>query len=338
VSSKIEERVERAARTILAERQHVSVLEVLSLVGWLPWNLVDHWRAGRFEYLDKLAKALACLDAFAARERLVRTEIEYRAATRDHRLLRFTESGDPERERAYRTQFVSPTLSEAKRERLTERQNKPPDLVVVEPLREWTCAVCGDTGPFLLMEHDEPHCLDCVDLGHLVFLAAGNAALSRRAKKASGLSAVVIRFNSRRKRYERQGILVEEAALELAEEQCLADEDVRERRRERDRVRRADQDVEFQARFAEKIAELFPRCPPARAQAIALHAGTRGSGRVGRSAAGRALDDNAVTLAVVASIRHEDTGYDELLMSGVDRQAARDRIAGEIDRVLDTWH
>lgn len=42
---------------------------------------------------------------------------------------------------------------------------------------------------------------------HLVFLGAGDAALTRRAKAASGLSAVVVRF-SRGKRYERQGILV----------------------------------------------------------------------------------------------------------------------------------
>src|ERR1700754_2042950 len=57
---------------------------------------------------------------------------------------------------------------------------------------------------------------------------------------------------------------------------------------------------------------------PWRADAIALHAAARGSGRVGRSAAGRALDRDAVCLAVVASVRHVDTDYDALLMSGVD--------------------
>ncbi|WP_373871493.1 DUF2293 domain-containing protein [Actinoplanes utahensis] len=50
---------------------------------------------------------------------------------------------------------------------------------------------------------------------------------------------------------------------------------------------------------------------------MSRHTGERGSGRVGRSAAGRALDPDAVTRAVVASVRHEDTGYDEMLMSGV---------------------
>ena len=35
-------------------------------------------------------------------------------------------------------------------------------------------------------------------------------------------------------------------------------------------------------RLAEEIRRLVPRCPPARAAAIAAHATTRGSGRIGR--------------------------------------------------------
>ncbi|MFC7591790.1 DUF2293 domain-containing protein [Nonomuraea antimicrobica] len=202
------------------------------------------------------------------------------------------------------------------------------------PLDAWTCASCGDTGPYLIMEDDQPHCLTCADLDHLVFLPSGNAALSRRAKQESGLSAVVVRFNRRRKVYQRQGLLVEEAALAAAEERCLADEEVRLRRRERDSVRRAEQDVEFQARMAAEIARLFPGCPEPRVREIAEHAGQRGSGRVGRSAAARALDENAITLAVIASIRHLDTDYDRLLMAGVPRMEARDRIRDRIEHRL----
>jgi hypothetical protein len=58
---------------------------------------------------------------------------------------------------------------------------------------------------------------------------------------------------------------------------------------------------------------------------------------VGRSAAGRALDETAVRAAVVASVRHEDTGYDALLMSGLPRAEARERIRADVDRVLDGW-
>ena len=63
----------------------------------------------------------------------------------------------------------------------------------------------------------------------------------------------------------------------------------------------------------------------------------RGSGRVGRSTAGRALDEQAVTLAVVASVRHQDTDYDELLMAGVPRAVAREQVRPAIDRILATW-
>jgi hypothetical protein len=59
--------------------------------------------------------------------------------------------------------------------------------------------------------------MDCAEMNHLVYLPAGDAALTRRAKKGSNLSAVVVRFSRARKRYERHGILVEEEALERAE-------------------------------------------------------------------------------------------------------------------------
>jgi len=187
------------------------------------------------------------------------------------------------------------------------------------------------------LENDAPHCLGCADLDHLVFLPSGNTALTRRARKASTLSAVVVRWSRARKRYERQGILVEHPALELAEQQCLADEDARARQRERGKERRAVEDVAFQQRLSKEIVRLYPRCPAGRARAIAEHAGTRSSGRVGRSAAGRALEENAITLAVVASIRHEDTPYDELLMAGVSRPEAREQIRSLVDEVLNRW-
>ena len=56
-----------------------------------------------------------------------------------------------------------------------------------------------------------------------------------------------------------------------------------------------------------------------------------------RSAAGRALDPHLIELAVVASIRHQDTGYDELLMSGVPRAQARERVRAEVRAVLESW-
>src|SRR5205807_9776139 len=189
----------------------------------------------------------------------------------------------------------------------------------------------------LIMEASEPVCMDCAELDHLVFLASGDAALTRRAKVASRLSAVVVRFSRSRRRYERQGILVEEDALERAEAACLADEDARARRREREAGRRAEHDLDLQERMASEIRRLFPACPQARAEEIARHAVARGSGRVGRTAAGRSLDPRAIELAVVASVRHRDTPYDELLMSGVDREIARERVRQHVSDTLDAW-
>jgi len=341
----LDARVTTAAEAALARAKSVSPLDVLIGIGWLPPSAVQTWRQGGVESLlelvpvreDRMATALAAVQLWATSAGLPATEVEYLSGTRDRRPLRFTPDADPALERFFRTQWTSPALSAARRERLADQRSRAPDLVVVSPLNDWTCASCGGTGDLLVMENAGPVCLTCADMDHLVFLPAGNVALTRRAKKASGLSAVVVRFSRTRKRYERQGILVEEEALAQAEEQCLADEEVRARRRDRDRERRAGEDVEFQDRLRQEISRLFPGCPPDRAAAIARRTGTRGSRRVGRSAAGRALDEQAVTVAVVASVRHVDTRYDALLMSGVRREQARDRVRADIDRVLEGW-
>ena len=189
----------------------------------------------------------------------------------------------------------------------------------------------------LVLEDEAPRCLDCADLGHLVFLPRGDTALTRRSREESALSAVVVRFNRRKSRYERQGVLVEEAGLVRAERRCLADAEARRRRRVRDARRRAREDARFAEAFAAEIRRLFPGCPADRARDIAAHASVRGSGRVGRSAAGRALSEGAVTSAVVASVRHLDTRYDQLLMSGVPRREARHRIAVVVETRLREW-
>ena len=187
------------------------------------------------------------------------------------------------------------------------------------------------------MDDAGPLCLDCADLGHLEYLPRGDAALTRRAKRGSRLSAVVVQWNRARKRYERQGILAEVEAIAAAERDCLADSEVRERRRERDAQRRLMEDERFVADLAAAIQAQFPGCPAERADRIARHAGARSSGRVGRTSAGRALDPDAVHLAVIAAVRHEDTRYEDLLMQGVSRSEARELVRDEVDQVLNAW-
>ena len=207
-------------------------------------------------------------------------------------------------------------------------------------LRESKCTDCGTEllgGDFLFMEGKRPLCLTCADLDHLVYLPRGDTALTRRARKHSALSAVVVRFSRARKRYERQGVLVEESALEQAEAECSADADQRNVRREWAEIYRDKQDQVVAMRMAESIRQMFPGCPPEEARAIAAHTSVRGSGRVGRTASGRALEEEALRAAVVASIRHRYTKYDRLLMKGLDRMDARDTVRDDIDRVLERW-
>ena len=343
--SKLEQRVVRAAEAGLAERRFVTAIDVLVGIGWLAPSAVDRWRQGRVEYLErevqanlrKISTAMALFRRWAEQRDLQPSETAYVARTRDRRPLRFSPSGAPDIEHAYRTHWVSPELSEAKRAALVEKQSRPPDLVVIWAIKEWTCTECSGSGELLIMEDPGPLCLACADLDHLVYLPSGDAALTRRAKKASRLSAVVVRFSRARRRYERQGVLVDEDALSRAEQECLADEEARRLRQQRDAERRAAADVDLQAALGREITRLFPGCPPNRAEAIARHTAARGSGRIGRTAAGRALNPEAVTLAMAAAVRHGDPAYDDLLMTGSSRTEAREQVRPDVQRILDTW-
>ncbi len=215
------------------------------------------------------------------------------------------------------------------------------DLKVFISGRESTCDECsemlGRSAWICLLGERGALCLSCADLDHLVFLPAGDTALTRRARKHSMLSAVVLKWSHARKRYERQGLLVQEAALGTAESECLADADARTRRAERDAQRRAEFEQAYVERFALRVRELFPNCPMDRERAIAEHACLKYSGRVGRSAAAKSYDDEAVRLAVLAHVRHVETPYDKLLASGRDRHEARRQVDAQARLVLAAW-
>ena len=215
------------------------------------------------------------------------------------------------------------------------------DLKVFISSRESTCDECGeDLGRkawITLIKDKGALCLPCADLDHLIFLPSGDAALIRRARKHSILSAVVLKWSRARKRYERQGLLVESTALEQAEQECLADSEVRARRREREAVRRAKLDRAYVKRFAARVRELYPGCPAGSEEEIAEHACLKFSGRIGRSAAAKDLDEEAVKLSVIAHIRHVETNYDDLLAKGYDRWEARGQVKGSVENVLLKW-
>ena len=189
------------------------------------------------------------------------------------------------------------------------------------------CHLIGDRGL----------CIDCADLAHLVFIPAGDPRITRRASTYSALRFVVVRWSRARKRYERQGILVQAPALDKAEEECLADADVRAVRRERDAIRRTELDAEYVNAFARAMREHYPGAPAAVERSIAEHACERYSARIGRTASAKDLNPEAIDLAVRAHIRHVHTRYDELLGSGVARDEARASVRAEIDNIFAEW-
>jgi len=224
---------------------------------------------------------------------------------------------------------------------MASQQNEIEELKVFISTRESICGECGENlgskAWITLAGEKGALCMSCADLDHLIYLPSGDAALTRRAKKHSTLSAVVLRWSRARRRFERQGALVEEQALEKAEEECLADSEVRERRRNREAIRREKLDRQYVEQFAQRVRELFPGCPAGREAAIAEHACQKFSGRVGRSAAAKSLDEAAVRLAVIAHIRHRETDYDRLLSRGYDRGEARVEVERAVGAVLRSW-
>ena len=218
---------------------------------------------------------------------------------------------------------------------------KKSDIKVFIINRETQCSECGENlekKSMITLEREKGAlCLSCADMDHLWFLPSGDAAMTRRAKKNSGLSAIVLKWARKRKRYERQGILAEKSAIEQAEKECLADSEQRERRRQREALKREELDQQFVQQFAEKIKKYYPNCPAGREKTIAEHACRKYSGRVGRSKSAKEFSMDAVQLAVFAHIRHTETNYEELLMKGYDRRHAREMTEEEVYAIMNKW-
>jgi hypothetical protein len=299
--ARLEERVIRAAEAALSRQQHVSAIDVFCGMGLLLPMHVDSWRKGRVDYLErviqgnlhKISSSMEIFRRWAREKGLKPSETGYGRRARSGIIpLRFSESGDPAIEKSYSTHYLSPALSERKQEKLQERLNRTPQPVLFEILRDAQCSECGvemGEGSYLLMEAEQPLCLACAGFGDLEFLAAGDVALTRRATKHSARNAVVVRFSRTRKRYERQGVLVETSALEKAERECAEDADERATGRAREAVRRREEDRKLVARMAKQIGVLFPGCPAHELAAITEHTAARGSGRVGRTEALKGL-------------------------------------------------
>ena len=216
------DRVARAAEASFAAKRFVSAIDIFVGIGWLDPGALERWRRGQIDCLERavqanlsrVSEAMRLFRSWATVKGLLASPTEYVARTPRREILRFSRSGIAAIEASYRTHWVSPELSEKKRERLAEKASRAPELVVVQPLNaEWNCHRCGVAGGLLMMEDAGPACLRCVGLDDLEYLPAGDALLTRRAKAESARYAVVVRFSKVRRRYERQGLLVEPRAL-----------------------------------------------------------------------------------------------------------------------------
>ena len=97
------------------------------------------------------------------------------------------------------------------------------------------------------------------------------------------------------------------------------------------------------AKARDCLSRLFPRIPLDAAETVLHHGFQKGSGRVGRSTV--LVNDDKVTLAVIAHARHTKTEYDTIIKKldkgrkGGEkfRQQARALIRDELDAVLRSW-
>ena len=224
----IEKRVFGVAETVLYRQQYISPIDVFVGLGWLQPVHVQEWRKGKIPYLEKVIQrnlgkisfVMKCFGKWARGKNLKPSKTVYLLRTKGpQREVVFSKSGNPSIEKAYSTHYVSPALLEKKQERLKEKLDKSPELVAHVVTHDSQCSQCSKEllkGNLLFMEVDKPLCLNCAGFGDLVFLNSGDSKLTRCARKYSDKCVIVVKFSRARKRYERQGILVTESALQKA--------------------------------------------------------------------------------------------------------------------------
>jgi hypothetical protein len=219
------------AKQALDAKQYVSSIDILLGLGYLSPTVLEDWRRGRFPYLEqhlqanlnKLSFAMQCFRQWTTKNGLLPRETAYVQKSTNRTIhLRFSKSGQEQIEKHYRTHYISHSLTQQKQQRLMKKIEKSPEPIVYIIIRESQCSQCKKTlpgGSFLMTDNDKPYCMGCSPYNDLVFLPSGDALLTRRAKKYSSISTVVVKFSNTRKRYERQGILITETALQRAGEE-----------------------------------------------------------------------------------------------------------------------
>jgi hypothetical protein len=215
---------------------------------------------------------------------------------------------------------------------------KEDDVTVFIVIKETLCEKCGrviKSGGTLRVIKDKAYCLKCAKMNKLVFLPSGNATLTVRARKLSPVSAVVLKWNGSRRRYERKGAIVDKKALKEAGKMCRSDAPQRAKARKKAAVYALKVDKRYIDSFSETIIKQYPGCETGIAREISEHACRKYSGRVGRSAAAKNLEPKAIKLAVRAYVRHKMTVYDSLFEKGYSKAEARKQISEQLDEAVE---
>ena len=344
------EKVLKVSNDLLEQNGSINVIDTLNRMGWLDSTHIYSWQDGIEPNLEqfmqstpeKRAKLYATFSQWSKNLAFIDSPWMCYSLIGEDKILKVLEADCPETEKLFNRHFYKKDLTSRKLKSLIQKLNKKPDtrVFVKTGKNEDSCRKCEKNlikSSFIYVEAQTVYCLRCVGLAQLTFQPSGDATLSRRAKKFTSTFAEVVEFNKRRKRYERRGILVEEKALKMARQSCESDAEDREIKRVKNAKKRVMEDKNFTREFTFKVKQLFPNCPNDEVVAIAEHATLRGSGRVGRTAAAKKLNDDSVRLAVIAYIRHKHTDYDRLLFNRTPKKTCRRLIQPALQKKLKSW-
>lgn len=169
----------------------------------------------------------------------------------------------------------------------------------------------------------------------LVEIKPGDAYVTRHVKLRSDVVYLRMKKSKRLGFSKLVGIL---APPEVVDE-VLADARATQRQRKTQNSKAAAyrilKEAEYNEQRIQRLKQILPGIPEMDAEAIVERAFEVGSGRVGRTSA--LGDDEKLHAATIAHIRHCYTGYEAMLDAGIDREEARECVAGKIQRVYGTW-
>ena len=117
--AKLRRRIAAAGSAAVAKNGYVTAVDALLATGWLRPEKVEDWRRGRVPYLEqvtvaslpKISTAMRVFRNWAQSAGLRPSETVYLSWTKNRRQLRFSKSGNPDIERAYRTHWLPPRPS-----------------------------------------------------------------------------------------------------------------------------------------------------------------------------------------------------------------------------------